>query len=251
MTLTPAEACVLDFCKRRSVFTLEQICSRLHLAPITIRRALKTHGYFSSFNHNSRYYTLAERPRFDANGLWFYRSIGFSCHHTLTRTLVVLVQDADAGATPEELAKLLLTPVSNLLASLAQQQQLARRRLGHRVVYLSCDSHQQEQQWRLRVQPGPTPAPTILPGNLALAETLVVLVELIRSPAAGVERVVRTLHSKGLAVSGQQVQALVDHHQLEKKRHAAGRTTPSRIAWRRSGPLATTRDTAPERRLHL
>lgn len=217
MTLTPQQARVLDFCTRRPVVTLEQLRSVLQLAPMTIHRALQQHGYFSSFNHNSRYYTLAERPRFDANGLWFYRSIGFSCHRTLTTTLVVLVQDADAGATPEELTLLLRTPVSNLLASLARQQHVARRRLGHRVVYLSCDPHQQEQQWRLRLQPNPTPAPALLPGNLVLAEVLPVLVEWIRSPAASVEQVVRTLHGKGLAVSGQQVQALVDHYQLEKK----------------------------------
>src|SRR5438876_11661701 len=123
MTLTPEQARVLDFCKRRPVVTLTQIRTVVHLAPITIRRVLKEHGYFCSFNHNACYYTLAERPRFDANGLWFYRSIGFSRQRTLPSTLVALVHAADSGATPEELAKLLLTPVNNLLASLARQPQ--------------------------------------------------------------------------------------------------------------------------------
>src|SRR4051812_38476900 len=129
MTLTLQQARVVDFCKARPVVTLAQVRSALGLAPITIRRALKEHGYFCSFNHNARYYTLADRPRFTANGLWFYRSIGFSRHRSLTKTLVVLVHDAAAGATPEEFADLLRTAVGNLLASLARQQQLARRRL--------------------------------------------------------------------------------------------------------------------------
>src|SRR5580692_628368 len=125
MTLTTAQARVRDFCKRRPVFTLAQLGSALGLAPITLRRALKRLGCFSSFNHNARYYTLPDKPRFSAPGLWFYRSIGFSRHRSLTKTLLVLVQDTATGATPEELTTLLRTTVGNVLASLARQQQLA------------------------------------------------------------------------------------------------------------------------------
>src|ERR1700735_3172429 len=101
MTLTTQEALGVDFCKRRAVVTVAQVCSVLCLAPITVRRALKKHGYYSSINHNARYYTLAHKPHFAANGLWFYRSIAFSCHRTLPKTLLALVQQATAGATPE------------------------------------------------------------------------------------------------------------------------------------------------------
>src|SRR5580704_7940360 len=104
----------------------------------------------SSINHNARYYTLATTPLFADNGLWFYRSIAFSCHGTLAETLVAVVGQASAGATPNELAHLLRTPVHNLLARLATQQRLGRRRLGHRVVYLCSDPQQQERQWQQR-----------------------------------------------------------------------------------------------------
>src|SRR5258708_39804000 len=113
MPRSTREARIVVFCRRRPVVTVAQLCSVLRLAPITIRRALKTLGYFSSFNHNARYYTLADKPRFAANGLWFYRTIGFSRHRTLTKTLIVLVHDAATGATPEELTNLLPTPVRN------------------------------------------------------------------------------------------------------------------------------------------
>ena len=63
------QARVLDFCKPRPVFTLAQLQAELRLAGITIRRALKALGYLCSFNHNARYYTLADRPQFAANGL--------------------------------------------------------------------------------------------------------------------------------------------------------------------------------------
>jgi hypothetical protein len=218
MTLTTPEARVLDFCKRRAVVTMPQLCSQLRLAPITIRRALKTHGYFSSFNHNARYYTLADKPRFADNGLWFYRSIGFSRYRTLTKTLVVLVHDAANGATPEELAKLLRTPVGNLLARLARQQLLARRRLGHRVVYLASDPQRQEQQWTLRRQdPNPSATLSVLPASLPLATVLPLLAELIRSPEDSIDQLARTLGRQGVSMDPPDVQAILAFYHLEKK----------------------------------
>jgi hypothetical protein len=217
--LTPAEAVVLDFCARRPVVTLAQLRSGLRLAPITIRRALKSLGYFSSFNHNARYYTLANKPRFAANGLWFYRSIGFSRHRTLTSTLVALVHDAPAGATPEELTHLLRTPVGNLLASLARQQQLARRRLGRQVVYLACERQRQEQQWTDRQKDSaPSATGSALPADVEATTVLALLAELIRSPQASIDQLARTLRRRGVPVDPPCVQAILVFYQLEKKR---------------------------------
>lgn len=218
MTLTSPQARVLDFCKRRPVVTLAQLRSELRLAAITIRRALKSLGYFCSFNHNARYYTSADRPRFTANGLWFYRSIGFSRHGTLTRTLVVLVYDAAAGATPEELTDLLLTPVGNLLAGLARQQQLARRRLGHQVVYLACDPQRQEQQWTQRLKDAvPVATTQPLPATLSPNLVLPLLAELIRSPEGSVDQLARTLRRQGVPLDPPDVQAILAFYHLEKK----------------------------------
>jgi hypothetical protein len=218
MPFTTPEARIVDFCKRRPVVTLAQLCSVLRLAPITIRRALKTHGYFCSFNHNARSYTLAEKPAFAANGLWFYRSIGFSRHHTLTKTLVVLVHDAPAGATPEELTHLLRTSVGNLLASLARQDQLVRRRLGHRVVYLACDPQRQEQQWTHRqMNSSPSANRSALSADLTAATVLPLLAERIRSPRDSVDQLARTLLRQGVPVDPPRVQAILAFYQLEKK----------------------------------
>ena len=213
-----AEARVRDFCKHRPVVRLAQLCSTLSLAPITLRRALKSLGCFSSFNHNARYYTLPDRPRFSAHGLWFYRCIGFSRHRSLTETLLVLVRDAAAGATPDELATLLRTAVGNVLASLARQKHLARRRLGHCVVYLACDPQRQEQQWTQRIKDriALVPTPT-LPANLPPTTVLPLLAELIRSPEASIDQLARTLQRQGTSVHPPDVQTILAFFQLEKK----------------------------------
>jgi len=218
MTLTPGQASVRDFCESRPVFTLAQVGSALPLAAITIRRCLKSLGCFCSFNHTARYYTLAYRPRFSPQGLWFYRSIGFSRHRTLTNTLLALVRDAPSGATPNELSALLRGPVGNVLASLARQQQLARRRLGHSVVYLACDPQRQDQQWLVRVNNrGATTLTQALPTNLPPTTLLPLLTELIRSPEASVDQLARALRRQGLPVHPPDVRAVFAFYQLEKK----------------------------------
>jgi len=150
--------------------------------------------------------------------LWFYRSIGFSRHRTLTRTLVVLVHDAAAGATPEELTQLLRTPVGNLLALLARQQQLARRRLGHRVVYLAADTQRQEQQFTQRLENTATSATALaLPATLSPHSILPLLAEMIRSPEDSIDQLARTLAQQGIPLKPPDVQTILAFYDLEKK----------------------------------
>jgi hypothetical protein len=184
---------------------------------MTVFRALKSHGYYCSFNHNARYYTLCQTPRFDAHGLWFHRTIGFSRHRTLPATLVALVTESCAGATADELKDLLRTPVANLLARLASQSILARRVLGRQTIFLAADAQRQQSQWLRRCQGDPVPAArAFLPDHLPLPLVLAVLVEWIRWPEASPEQLCRVLRRKGFAPSPAQVQDVADHFLLQK-----------------------------------
>jgi hypothetical protein len=211
---------------------------------MTVFRALKSHGYYTSFNHNARYYALCGTPRFDAHGLWFYRSIGFSRHRTLPATLVALVLESSAGASADELA--------NLLARLAQQSLLARSALGRQTIYLAPDASRQEPQWQRRCQPDPVPtAPAVLPNHLPVPLVLAVLVEWIRSPAASPRQLCRVLQTKGLAPLPQQVEDIADHFLLKKIGHFEGRrNTSSRPRCERRA-VASDRGSPSGGRLHL
>jgi hypothetical protein len=218
MPLPPQQAAVIDRFKHRPVATLQQLRSALDISHMTVFRALKQHGYFSSFNHNARYYTLAERPRFDANGLWFYRSIGFSQQRTLPDTLIALVNDSPAGCTPADLALLLRTPVTNLLALLVRQQRLARRCLVRPVVYLAQERRRQEEQWLLRQKDSASCSThSALPVPLSPTAVLPLLVELIRSPEDSIDQLARTLRRLGVPIDPPDVQVILALHHLEKK----------------------------------
>ncbi len=218
MSLATHQAAILHQFKHRPVATLEQLRSLGGISHMTVFRVLKQHGYFTSFNHNARYYTLCEIPRFDDRGLWFYRSIGFSRHRRLATTLVALVHDSLAGYLSAELALLLRTPVANLLTRLVDQQQLARRRLGRQVVYLALQPQRQEQQWLHRLaNRSADRTGSLLPATLAPTSVLPVLAELIRSPNASADRLARTLEHRGILLAPPDVQAILSFYQLEKK----------------------------------
>jgi hypothetical protein len=215
--LTAQESLVIAALEQRAVRSMAWLRATLRLSRMTVFRALSKHGYFSSFNHNGRFYTLAERPRFDGNGLWFYRTIGFSRQRTLPATLLALVEASSTGQTPAELAGLLHTPVGNLLAELARQGRLGRQRLGHHVVYLASAPRRREQQLRQRQQASPDAVAEPPPAQPPLAVVLPVLAEVIRSPGATPKQWLRSLRNSGLSLQPEQLQAIIGVCQLEKK----------------------------------
>ena len=58
---------------------------------MTIFRRLRELNYLSSYTHAGRYYTLYDIPRFNRNGLWHYKEIGFSRRGSLKNTVKYLV----------------------------------------------------------------------------------------------------------------------------------------------------------------
>jgi hypothetical protein len=57
---------------------IEPLASELGYSVPSTRRFLGEVGYFSSFTHNGKWYTLRSSPHFDQDGLWFHDVIGFS-----------------------------------------------------------------------------------------------------------------------------------------------------------------------------
>lgn len=81
----------------------------------SIFRDLKNEGYYSSFSHSGKYYTLKKNPHFNSEGLWFYHEVGFSKYGTLKNTLIHLVKNSDAGKTHDTLKQQLHLRVQNTL----------------------------------------------------------------------------------------------------------------------------------------
>src|SRR4030042_1324957 len=113
--------------RRKRAALLDDLRAALGTASrTTIFRILKAVGYFTSYSHAGRFYTLRHIPRFDRLGLWSWRGIGFSSHGTLRLTLIFLIDQSEGGQTHEELQRQLGLRVHDTLLSLGRDRSIAR-----------------------------------------------------------------------------------------------------------------------------
>jgi hypothetical protein len=117
---------------------------------MTIYRLLKDLSYRTSYSHGGRYYALEETVRFDELGLWSARSVWFSKHGTLMRTLERFVSDSERGYFAQELEPLLHVSVKESLLRLVQKGCICRERVSHAYLYCSTNSAIRKQQLATR-----------------------------------------------------------------------------------------------------
>src|SRR6266481_5969314 len=81
-----------EFLRSNTVATLPELKQALGTTvDTTVFRKLKELSYLSSYSHRGRYYTLAEIPQFDPQGLWSFQSVWFSRWGNLVNTVETLV----------------------------------------------------------------------------------------------------------------------------------------------------------------
>ena len=117
---------------------------------VTVFRKLRELAYHSSYSHRGQYYTLDEIARFDAMGLWSFRSVWFSTHATLVRTCEVLVTDSEAGYATDELEHVLHVGVKDPLRKLAGEARIFREKVAGRFVHFASDRALRKAQVRAR-----------------------------------------------------------------------------------------------------
>lgn len=228
MEPTPKEANVLQRLRRQRVATMKTLRQELAVSHMTVVRALRKYGYYTSVNRNAAYYTLDDVPRFDEDGLWTYRDICFSQHRTLDKTLVALVQNASVGRTVAELEQRVHTKVANLLSRLCGQKRLTRYLTGGVAVYLAIERERQLEQRRQRdtsqqesqnrAAPSDTNQPTCPPGYDVVL-VLEVLIQIIKTPNADVDTVAKAVRARGVKITRARVQRVLDFYGVKKKRN--------------------------------
>ncbi len=209
---------VVKALRKRRVLTLDDIQQIAGWSPMTLWRNLKPIGYYTSFNYNARYYTLAGIPHFDENGLWFYRTVGFSFYGTLNRTIVALVESSPMGMTPNELSAILTVRVQNQLSRLYAKNELGRVKCGRAQLYVSVQEAVQAQQLRRRE------AHRLLAQGDEFSATgeekIEILAELVRNPRSSARGVSFRLSARGLNITRQKVLAVIEKYDLKKKRRS-------------------------------
>ena len=177
---------------RRKCWMLAELAQALDYALITVRRLLNQIGYFRSYTHNGKRYTLSTSPRFDHEGLWRHRGIGFSKHRTLTATMTHLVEGSPGGLSARELAQKLQHPCQAVLSQLHKNGALDRIKVAGEFRYLSRQppmNHRQREHL----------AGEHYPSSSRVLETqtaLFVLIEHIKNPELSFEQIARQVQQQ-------------------------------------------------------
>lgn len=137
--------------KKQKIATLDELKQVIGTtSTMTVFRRLKELGYRTSYSHRGKFYTLADTPQFDRDGLWWYQSAGFSQFGNLLDTTEEFVERASAGFTAAELRSLLDVEVKQSLLQLVRQNRLRREKIGREFVYLARAKQRRTSQKQQR-----------------------------------------------------------------------------------------------------
>ena len=194
---------LLNAFRQHKVLTKDELLRATQCSNMTAWRLLRRHGYYTSYNCNARYYTLAGIPKFDQHGLWSFREIRFSKWGSLTETMIALVENSEAGMTPDQLQQLLgAKNVRPALGRLVQQGRLAREKISGRFVYFPVEHAAGRQQRRRQME-----APALLP---PLEHVIALLVEIIQRPQNSPRQWAQRLARQQIRLSTEDIRTILE-----------------------------------------
>ncbi len=126
--------------------TIDELCTEMERAEITVKQTLAKLDYLTSYNQNSRFYALRDSCRFDRYGIWRHKKAYFTRHSTLAALILALIDDSEAGHTAAELQSITGVSVAVVLQSLVKKEQLIRVRRKLEYVYLTARSKRRRAQ---------------------------------------------------------------------------------------------------------
>ena len=206
---------LLDVFRHKKVLTKRELLQGAGCSAMTAWRLLSKHGYYTSYNFNARYYTLADTPQFDEHGLWTYRKIRFSKWGSLTETIVALVGNSEAGMTPEQLQQQLkIANVRPALSKLIQEDRIKREEVSGHSVFFPLKKTSRQQQRKRRIELIVESAPALPP----LEHILALLVEMIQRPRNSPPQWARRLGRQGIRLPVKDIQVILNHYGIDLKK---------------------------------
>jgi len=198
--------------EEKKCYTIDELSHCLNYSLISIRRFLKVIGYYSSFTHNSKWYTLRSIPSFDNNGIWFYQDIGFCKHGNLNQAIGCFIDKSFQGLTAKDLFNILSVPCHPVLNQMYKKKKIDRFNTSKGFVYLSVsEGKKQLQLKRLQVLTPPKKIERLNPQT-----AVYVLVEFIKNPKASFFELSIAANKKAVKASPQAVAQLFKDYDLKK-----------------------------------
>ena len=198
------------YLKKRKVAQLSAIMELFpNRSRCSIIRDITSINYLTSYNHAGRYYTLADTPDFDMDGIWFYEEAFFSSHGSLRDTVKYIVENSKDGRTHDELQQRLGVRVQNTLLSLMPKAALVREKHMGAYVYFSGDNGIRTAQMEKRK--------SCITPDIDPYITIEVLRTVIKHPQEQADAIFRVLSKSSGRISLQLVESIFNRYDLGKK----------------------------------
>ena len=181
----------------------------------SIFRDLENEGYFSSFTHAGKYYTLKNIPDFNSEGIWFYQEIGFAKYGTLKNTLIHLVNTSDAGKIHDELKKQLHIRVQNTLLDLVRTNEIVRKKIESDYAYFSIDRNHARKQILHREKYHSVAEPNDI-SDWIVIEILASIIRITKVEQIESSKIALDLASRNIVTTAAQIEHVLNKFYLKK-----------------------------------
>jgi len=199
---------VLRRFRRVKVMTIALLMAALRCSRSTAQRRLKEWKCHTSINRNGSCYALPSVVAFDEHGIWRHKGVCFSSHGNLTRTVLAMVTESDAGLSCKELSGILGMKAQSFIWGFVQKGIIVRERLHGAFVYMSPDAELRQRQRHNRLKLGEGR------GELTEYDALTVLVEMIKYPTLTPVELAQRLHRRAPTASGKTIERFLTAHDL-------------------------------------
>ena len=221
---------IKDLVLRKKVLSLQSIIDQSGTRERTTQRYLKELNTLTSYTHRGRFVTLLDIPRFDENGIWFYRKIGFSKFGNSLDTIIGLINQSEHGFSREELETVLKIGISKQIQILVQREEIHRVKLGNRYLYIP-ESVMQSREKRLQIV-GYHQVEEHFDKDVQKSDLIALLKVVLMEKRIGIdiESIKRMAQKYSLQIPIKKIQQLLlNYDLLEKKSPNVGKRTPDKI----------------------
>jgi hypothetical protein len=122
--------------RSKKIQTFEQILKQVNCSEATLRRDIRRIKGITSFTHQGRFVTLKDIPKFDKNGIWFYRKAGFTKYKNSLELIVHLINNSKEGLNREQIQQILKIQIFQQIQTLLKRNELYRCKIGNKYIYL-------------------------------------------------------------------------------------------------------------------
>jgi len=141
---------VENIVRSKKILTFEQILLQVSCSEVTLRRDIRRMKGITSFTHQGRFVTLEDIPKFDENGIWFYRNVGFTKYKNSLELIVHLINNSEKGLNREQIQGILRIQIFQQIQTLLKRDELHRCKIGNKYIYLP-EELAMNQETRLRL----------------------------------------------------------------------------------------------------